>query len=283
MVCLATPKTCGQEGQPCCYNSDAASEDRCQSGLSCVAENLIPYSSYAQYKKLTADLKATADVKVMGVCKKLTKADCGKLWRPCGSAAQRLGCSGPELQCAADAYCASPGDTRLGAPRCLPLPESCGRLGKACCPANKDGIVRERSFIDKQTPVPFCSDGAMCVWHHDDYADYGTKQFPTSPGVEPYKWDGLFQRGYGRSRCIPLPKSCGQPGEPCCPSMLDQRLSGLVHNRIFQFQPCNYLAGGKAGVFCKGMWQGGLLNSDTALGTCTLNGADCGQVRALEL
>jgi hypothetical protein len=26
MVCLATPKTCGMEGQPCCYNSDPASE-----------------------------------------------------------------------------------------------------------------------------------------------------------------------------------------------------------------------------------------------------------------
>jgi hypothetical protein len=27
MLCLATPKTCGQEGQPCCYNLDPASEE----------------------------------------------------------------------------------------------------------------------------------------------------------------------------------------------------------------------------------------------------------------
>jgi len=63
--------------------------------------------------------------------------------------------------------------------------------------------------------------------------------------------------------------------------MMDQRISGLVHNRLFPYQPCNYKAGGKVGMYCKGQWQGGLLNSDSVLGTCTLNTEDCGAVSAL--
>jgi hypothetical protein len=100
------------------------------------------------------------------------------------------------------------------------------------------------------------------------------------PGAQQAKWDGAYQRGYGRTRCIPLPKSCGQPGEACCASMMDQRISGLVHNRLFPYQPCNYRAGGKAGIYCRGQWQGGLLQDDAVLGTCTLNTDDCGQARA---
>ena len=64
-------------------------------------------------------------------------------------------------------------------------------------------------------------------------------------------WDGYFQRGYGQSRCAPLPPSCGNPGEPCCPSMQDRRISGMVHNRRFRYQPCNYNAAGKVGIYCK--------------------------------
>jgi hypothetical protein len=160
-----------------------AGEDRCQAGLTCIAEGVIPYSSHAQYLQLTAAFNRTADAKVMGACRKLTKADCGKLWRPCGSAAAKLGCAGAELQCGAGAFCGSPGDTRLGAPRCLPLPPGCGAVGKACCPANRDGaVVRERSLIDK-APVPFCTDpGSMCVWDVNDFASYGVGQFPTSQG-----------------------------------------------------------------------------------------------------
>ncbi|KAI8468958.1 MAG: hypothetical protein J3K34DRAFT_425409, partial [Monoraphidium minutum] len=278
MLCLATPKTCGREGAPCCYNSDPASEDRCQPGLSCVAEGVIPYSSYDQYAAIVKDYAKTADPAVMGSCRKLTKADCGKAWRPCGAAAAKLGCDNKAQGCGAGMFCASPGDTRIGGPRCLPLPPKCGKLGGPCCPANKDGFVRETSFIDKSTPVPFCDDGgSMCVWAYEDYNKYGTAQFPESPGVEPYKWDGLFQRGYGRSRCIPLPKSCGQPGEACCASMMDQRISGLVHNRLFPYQPCNYRAAGRSGIYCKGQWQGGLLDRDAVLGKCTLNPDDCGE------
>jgi hypothetical protein len=59
---------------------------------------------------------------------------------------------------------------------------------------------------------------------------------------------------------------------------MDQRISGLVHNRLFPYQPCNYRAAGKAGMYCKGQWQGGLLNSDSVLGTCTVNPEDCGKV-----
>jgi hypothetical protein len=64
-------------------------------------------------------------------------------------------------------------------------------------------------------------------------------------------WDGYFQRGYGQSRCAPLPPSCGNPGEPCCPSMQDRRISGMMHNRRFRYQPCNYNAAGKVGIYCK--------------------------------
>ena len=281
MVCLASPKTCGKEGGPCCYNSDPASEDRCGAGLTCVAEGLLTYSSYEQYEKLKGNFAGTSDPKVMGTCRKLTKADCGKLWRPCGAAAAKLGCSAVEAACGAGSFCASPGDTRLGAPRCLPLPPGCGALGKACCPANTDNTVRERSYVDKKTPVPYCTDGrSMCVWAYDDYREHGVAQFPEFEGGSKFKWDGAFERGYGRSRCIPLAKSCGQPGEPCCASMMDQRLSGLVHNRQFPYQPCNYRAAGRSGMFCSGAWQGGLLDSDAVLGTCTLNGDDCGKVRA---
>jgi hypothetical protein len=62
--------------------------------------------------------------------------------------------------------------------------------------------------------------------------------------------------------------------------MQDQRLSGMVHNRVFPFQPCNYLAGGRLGMYCKGDWQGGLLAPGSALGTCTLNTESCGKVRS---
>jgi hypothetical protein len=60
--------------------------------------------------------------------------------------------------------------------------------------------------------------------------------------------------------------------------MLDQRLSGMVHNRRFPHQPCNYKAAGTLGIYCRGAWQGALLNASTPLGTCTLNTADCGHV-----
>lgn len=158
-------------------------EDRCLAGLSCVAEGIIPYASYSQFLYLSRNHSATADPRAMGVCRRLTQADCGQLWRPCGRAAAKLKCSGAKLQCGADAFCASPGDTRLGAPRCLPLPYQCGRLGRPCCPANKGGFVRERSKVDRKTPVPFChGDESMCVWVFDDFDKHGTAQFPESPG-----------------------------------------------------------------------------------------------------
>ena len=282
MICLASPKACGKEGGPCCYNSDPASEDRCGAGLTCVAEGVVPYSSHDQYEKLKANFAGTSDPKVMGTCRKLTKADCGKLWRPCGAAAKKLGCADAEAACGAGSFCASPGDTRLGAPRCLPLPPGCGQLGKACCPPNAGlgagGAPRERSYIDQKTAVPYCDDGkSMCVWVWDDFRDHGVAQFPSFEGGTKLPWDGAYERGYGRSRCIPLAKSCGQPGEPCCASMMDQRLSGMVHNRQFPYQPCNYRAAGRSGMFCKGAWQGALLDG-AALGTCTLNPEDCGKV-----
>eukprot|EP00879_Flechtneria_rotunda_P029537 GHRR01031953.1.p1 GENE.GHRR01031953.1~~GHRR01031953.1.p1 ORF type:complete len:110 (+),score=15.78 GHRR01031953.1:777-1106(+) len=71
---------------------------------------------------------------------------------------------------------------------------------------------------------------------------FGGIQTTTSGGVRPLTWDGYFQRGYGTSRCAPLPTACGNPGEPCCPSMIDQCISGMVHNRRFRFQPCSRTA-----------------------------------------
>jgi hypothetical protein len=329
MVCLASPKNCGQEGQPCCYNSDPASEpgggglfggctasrgawprasaagrgpagsplhsaaqaqrqaarrpprqrpplnavlpplppatgeDRCTGGLTCIAEGVIPYGSYQQYQQLTGNPSATGSTSVMGTCRRLSQvrraagggprlprhhlgcqtrpqvtrspgrrrapqptpenpsgpppsrpqADCGRLWRPCGAAASKLGCSGAALNCGAGSFCASPGDTRLGAPRCLPLPAGCGRLGQPCCPANKDGIVRERSFADKSTPVPFCEDGeSMCVWANEDFRSYGTGQFPESPGEARAALFGSC-RGQGKRRRQGV-KGGGGQGQP---------------------------------------------------------------------
>jgi hypothetical protein len=142
-------------------------------------------------------------------------------------------------------------DTMLGAARCLPLPLRCGLRNNACCPANKDTVVRERSWQDNKSPVPFCSDGlSFCLWKYKDYAANGLQGINDQGGKQMI-WDGYFQRGYGQSRCAPLPPSCGNPGEPCCPSMQDQRISGMVHNRRFRYQPCNYNAAGKVGIYCK--------------------------------
>jgi hypothetical protein len=120
---------------------------------------------------------------------------------------------------------------------------------------------------------------SMCVWSFNDYGNYGTGNFPPQDPSQPdikFKWDGYFYRGYGRSRCIPLVTKCGDPGQPCCPSMLDQRLSGMVHNRNYTHQPCNYRSVGRKGVYCKGAWQGDLLNPGVQPGVCTPNKPDCG-------
>lgn len=153
--------------------------------------------------------------------------------------------------CGAGDFCAAPSDTRLGASRCLPLPERCGTLNNACCPGNKDGKVNEVWLNDNVSAVPYCNDkGSMCVWQHADYARHGLKSLNDAGGKR-LLWDGYFDRGYGQSRCVPLPASCGNPGEPCCPSMMDQRISGMVHNRQFKYQPCNYAAAGDVGIYCK--------------------------------
>ncbi len=78
------------------------------------------------------------------------------------------------MQCAEEDFCASPADTMLGAARCLPLPTRCGQLNNACCPANKDTVIRERSLLDGKSPVPYCTDGAsFCLWRYADYAQNG--------------------------------------------------------------------------------------------------------------
>jgi hypothetical protein len=61
--------------------------------------------------------------------------------------------------------------------------------------------VRERSFVDKKTPVPFCNDGdSMCVWAYEDFTKYGTSQFPQSPGM----WGpGGRDQGVARGRGAP--------------------------------------------------------------------------------
>lgn len=284
MVCLTTPQDCGKLNKPCCYNPDASSAQRCYDGLSCVVQS-TSFGSYGMYAALKANASLVASTQLMGVCRKLTKADCGKLYGPCGAAAKALKCSGRELACGKGAFCASPGDTRLGEARCLPLPAGCGKLDGPCCPANSrnDGRAVEVSLGDNKTAVPYCTDAnSMCVWQHVDYAEHGTASFPASDPSSPpvaFPWDGYFARGYGRSRCAPAPPKgrCGGPGEVCCPSMMDQAISGLVHNRLYEFQPCNYRAVGRTGIYCKGAWQGELLKKGTKLGVCTPNPTACGK------
>eukprot|EP00878_Enallax_costatus_P019794 GHUV01020897.1.p1 GENE.GHUV01020897.1~~GHUV01020897.1.p1 ORF type:complete len:290 (+),score=15.66 GHUV01020897.1:874-1743(+) len=228
--------------------------------------------------KLSSNPSSVQTTAIMGTCRKLTTADCGKRWAPCGAAARRIGCAEKDLLCSPQDYCASPGDTMLAAPRCLPLPPRCGSRNNGCCPANKDGTTRERWLMDGQTPVPFCTDGlSFCLWKYTDYKTQGLDAL-NQAGSNSLSWDGYFQRGYGTSRCAPLPQACGNPGEPCCPSMIDQRISGMVHNRRFKFQPCNYAAAGKVGIYCKGPWQSALLAAGIPLGTCTLNTPDCGSL-----
>jgi hypothetical protein len=60
--------------------------------------------------------------------------------------------------------------------------------------------------------------------------------------------------------------------------MIDQRLSGMIHNRQFKYQPCNYRAAGKLGIYCAGAWRSELLTPGVKLGTCTLNTPDCGKL-----
>jgi hypothetical protein len=186
----------------------------------------------------------------------MTISDCGKRYYPCGAAARRQGCPEEVVVCSgAGDFCAAPSDTMLGASRCLPLPLRCGQRNNACCPANADGSgspPRERWNQDGLTPVPYCSDGAsMCVWQHKEYAKQGLRILNEAGYSKQLLWDGYFARGYGQNRCLPVPESCGSPGQPCCPSMLDQRLSGMVHNRRFKHQPCNYQEAGQHGIFCK--------------------------------
>lgn len=113
--------------------------------------------------------------------------------------------------------------------------------------------MRELWINDNQSAVPYCTDGtSMCVWQHRDFGSYGLRAFLEAGGSRTLLWDGYFARGYGQSRCLPLPAAtCGNPGALCCPSMIDQRLSGMVHNSRFKHQPCNYQAAGKHGIFCK--------------------------------
>ena len=67
LFCL---QTCGQEGKPCCYSSDATDQDaRCLSGLTCVAEGVNTYSSFRMYVTLAADPTQTANAKLMGTCR----------------------------------------------------------------------------------------------------------------------------------------------------------------------------------------------------------------------
>lgn len=163
----------------------------------------------------------------------------------------------------------------------MPLPPGCGNLDGPCCPANTDNRVTEVSVSNTSEAVPFCKDDkSMCVWQFDDYAEHGTRSFPAQDPTrprQPYPWDGYFERGFGRSRCAPEPELCGNPGEPCCPSMVDIRISGMVHNRIYDDQPCNYRAVGREGIFCKGFWQRELLLKGTVLGVCTANPVGCGK------
>lgn len=276
-VCLDTPPACGQAGQPCCFSSDPTAEaERCGPGLTCIVEG-VGYGGTAMFTRLTANPGLVRSGAVMGTCRKLSTATCGKRWYPCGAAARRIGCAEKELLCGPQDYCASPADTMLGAPRCLPLPPRCGSKNNGCCPPNKDGVVRERWLLDPTQPVPYCTDGAsFCVWKVEDYKQQGLTPLNSGGGARSLTWDGYFQRGYGTSRCAPLPPACGNPGEPCCPSMIDQRISGMVHNRRFKYQPCNYAAAGKVGIYCRGNWQAALLFAGGQIGTCTLNTPDCG-------
>lgn len=188
---------------------------------------------------------------VVADCRKMTAANCGKRFFPCGAAARKEGCEESTVQCGAEDFCASPADTMVGAARCLPLPPRCGARNNACCPPNKDGVVRERYLQDSTIAVPFCTDPAsFCLWKYTDFGNNGLELF-SHAGGKPILWDGYFERGYGQSRCAPLPTSCGNPGEPCCPSMQDRRISGMIHNRRFRYQPCNYNAAGKVGIYCK--------------------------------
>eukprot|EP00775_Hariotina_reticulata_P011177 gene11177-11327_t len=159
------------------------------------------------YNRLLKDPKLVRSREVMGTCRKLTISDCGKLWYPCGAAARKLGCNESAVICGSGAFCASPGDTMLAAPRCLPIPVRCGQSNNACCPANKDSTTRERWLQDGTTAVPYCTDGkSFCVWNYPDFTDYGLAALSSGAGSRQLFWDGYFQRGYGISRGALLPK-----------------------------------------------------------------------------
>lgn len=228
---------------------------------------------------------------------------------PCGGAAKALGCA--NTGCVAGHYCASPGDTRLGGARCLPLPPKCGTIGNACCPGNAPGkpvtvgTGRLGALLKDVTPpsargriqvqgarnrtgfnrtsrytlasLPWCSEpGSMCVWAYEDYADHGLDPIPQFQG-RAVPWDGVSERGYGQSNCIKVAEDCGRIGKPCCPSM-DARGAGMVHNKIFKFQPCDYSIAGRPGVYCDGAWQNELLKRGRQPGVCRVNPKDCGQL-----
>lgn len=204
-----------------------------------------------------------------------------KLWNPCGAAARRIGCAESAVGCPAGSFCASPADTGLGAPRCLPLPKNCGRADAPCCPANARRAPVELWIQDNATAVPFCEPGSFCLWQIRDYRRYGLAALTAQPGSSlDVDWDGYFDRGYGRSRCVvAAPRGgCGEPGAPCCVDMAEQRKGGMVHNRRLRHQPCNNAAAAGLGIYCDGAWGSSLLNASVRVGTCRLNTPDCGRV-----
>lgn len=87
---------------------------------------------------------------------------CGAPNGPCGAAIPAgVQCPKGPGWCQAGYYCGWSKNTDE-ASRCLPLPESCGKAGHACCPSNTDSP--HTSLDDKLNRKPFCKDGSYCLY-----------------------------------------------------------------------------------------------------------------------
>lgn len=154
---------------------------------------------------------------------------CGAPNGPCGAAIPAgVQCPKGPGWCQAGHYCGWSKNADE-ASRCLPLPESCGKAGHACCPSNTDSP--HTSLEDKLSRKPFCKDGSYCLYWpplrggtYDIYAantgaDWG------SPGALPMsKEEGALtgRQVYMAARILPgtTPAHCKATSHYTLPSMV---------------------------------------------------------------
>ena len=249
------PQGCGAEGGPCCVASRANRfEVTCDAGLTCIPPEGVPYRSNKQREGLAgaAFAKGYRDPRVVGACVKAPK--CNAPYNPCGAEE----CPGSPMACPSGFYCANYADATVGA-RCVPLPATAGKAGGPCLPSNfpvragargvRGGGALQSSSPDGRQPAappptprraapparaaqgaptiaspgvsdpvrpPFCpGEGDVCF----TFTGYPTLRHRSFASIFDAKASASSPSRIWGTRCVPVPASCGGPGEACCPGV----------------------------------------------------------------